>query len=248
MHNNFFILLLISHFIGDYYLQSAELAELKQQKFIYILKHGIIYSLPCLILLGLVFDTSLLLYFGAYIVSHIILDFLKSVVLKSRGLNHKTYKAVYVTDQLLHILIIAALSSIYTSNYGDVNFLGFIVSWINKNGVNANKILRLTLLSVIIFKPVNTTFKVLFDKLKIKRDSTENADSINNMGGATIGNLERALIIVLLILQQYTAIGLVITGKSIARFNSNIAAEYFIIGTFYSILVTTVLFSLLWAF
>ncbi len=246
MYTNFLMLLLISHFIGDYYLQSAELAELKQKKSIYVLKHGIIYPLPCLILLSLVFNVSLLLYFGLYCVLHIGVDLLKSFVLKTHNSDHKKNKAIYVIDQLLHILTIVVLSIIYSSNYGDVKFLGFIESWITINSINAHEILRLILLIVIIFKPTNMTFKVLFDNLKIKRDNKENTDPIKNMG-ATIGNLERALMIVLLILQQYTAIGLVIAGKSIARFNSNIAVEYFIIGTFYSILATIIPFTLLWA-
>ena len=57
--------------------------------------------------------------------------------------------------------------------------------------------------------------------------------------GALIGFLERALVLTFVLLNQYTAIGLVLTAKSIARFEElkkRHFAEYYLIGTLASVL------------
>lgn len=59
--------------------------------------------------------------------------------------------------------------------------------------------------------------------------------------GATIGILERIVIGVCMIMGQFASIGLVFTAKSIARYNkiseSPAFAEYYLIGSLFSILV-----------
>ncbi|MGQ9854064.1 MAG: hypothetical protein ACUVTG_11770 [Candidatus Oleimicrobiaceae bacterium] len=58
-------------------------------------------------------------------------------------------------------------------------------------------------------------------------------------GGALIGALERALTVTFVLLGQYTALGLVLTAKSITRFEelkNRSFAEYYLIGTLASML------------
>ena len=57
--------------------------------------------------------------------------------------------------------------------------------------------------------------------------------------GATIGILERIFVLTLVLMGQYTSIALVLTAKSITRFEElkqRKFAEYYLIGTFSSIL------------
>ncbi len=57
--------------------------------------------------------------------------------------------------------------------------------------------------------------------------------------GALIGLLERALVLTFVLLGQYTAIGLILTAKSIARYKEledRHFAEYYLIGTLSSML------------
>ncbi|HAL62095.1 MAG TPA: hypothetical protein DCP08_06785 [Chloroflexi bacterium] len=61
--------------------------------------------------------------------------------------------------------------------------------------------------------------------------------------GKIIGNLERFLILTLVILQEYTAIAFVLTAKSVARFrelDKREFAEYYLIGTLTSTLVAII--------
>ena len=56
-------------------------------------------------------------------------------------------------------------------------------------------------------------------------------------GGKLIGIFERIIILTLVLLNQYEAIGFLITGKSIIRFadkNSDLKSEYVLVGTMMS--------------
>jgi len=61
-------------------------------------------------------------------------------------------------------------------------------------------------------------------------------------GGALIGNLERFLILLLILQDQWEAIGLVVAAKSIARFEMvRERAEYFLVGTLASVSIALLL-------
>jgi hypothetical protein len=64
-----------------------------------------------------------------------------------------------------------------------------------------------------------------------------NADDKIEHGGKIIGQFERIIILTLVLLNQYEAIGFLITGKSIIRFadhNSDLRSEYVLVGTMMS--------------
>jgi hypothetical protein len=66
--------------------------------------------------------------------------------------------------------------------------------------------------------------------------TTNDNDKLEH-GGKLIGIFERIIILTLVLLNQYEAIGFLITGKSIIRFadhNSNLRSEYVLVGTMIS--------------
>jgi hypothetical protein len=76
--------------------------------------------------------------------------------------------------------------------------------------------------------------------LHLRRDEDRSAGGIDIARGRTIGVLERAITLTLLLLGQFGALGLVIAAKSIARFKAledRDFAEYFLIGTLASLLL-----------
>jgi hypothetical protein len=76
--------------------------------------------------------------------------------------------------------------------------------------------------------------------LHLRRDEDRSAGGIDIARGRTIGVLERAITLTLLLLDQFGALGLVIAAKSIARFKAledRDFAEYFLIGTLASVLL-----------
>lgn len=78
----------------------------------------------------------------------------------------------------------------------------------------------------------------LFVKVMLKKFRPGEAQGVPG-AGAVIGLLERALVLTLVLMGQYTAIGLALTAKSIARYKEledRRFAEYYLIGTLASIL------------
>lgn len=96
-----------------------------------------------------------------------------------------------------------------------------------KNGASVAQPL---LFLAIVGKPVNILFKLFFSRYQSKGD---NQDTIAG-AGAMIGILERFIMALSLIFGQFASVGLVFTGKSIARYNkiseSQSFAEYYLIG------------------
>ena len=86
---------------------------------------------------------------------------------------------------------------------------------------------------VIVIGPVGWLIKLVLDTMP-----EDNNNGISNeKGGKRIGIFERVIILTLVLLGQYEAIGFLITGKSIIRFadsNGHLKSEYVLVGTMMS--------------
>ena len=85
-----YFLLVICHCIGDYVLQNDFLAKTKGTNLYHLFVHCVLYLVPFAIVFGI--DWKL----GVLFVSHFIIDILKA----------KYQKIRYLTDQVLHYLIL----------------------------------------------------------------------------------------------------------------------------------------------
>lgn len=112
--------------------------------------------------------------------------------------------------------------------------------------IEPNYLLLQILFILLISKPVNILFKLYFSKYQVVEGEEEQTVT---GAGALIGQLERLIMGIFLLLGQYTAIGLVFTAKSIARYDkiskSQAFAEYYLIGSLFSIISVLVLYVLL---
>lgn len=77
-----------------------------------------------------------------------------------------------------------------------------------------------------------------------KPKSSEEDKKNDNNAGRFIGTLERIIMLIFLFIGQYSAIGLVLTAKSIARYDriskEKDFAEYYLLGTLLSTVVVIV--------
>ncbi len=89
-------------------------------------------------------------------------------------------------------------------------------------------------------KPTNILIKLVLDKYKI--GDAESCQSIKN-AGALIGNLERILTMVFVLIGQYEAVGFIVAAKSLLRFKETDTAktEYVLAGTLLSFGIATIL-------
>lgn len=143
--------------------------------------------------------------------------------------------------ELLQILLIYFFGEILIIQ--DFNLTSFI----------PNGLLKGILFIIVIFKPVNTNFKIFFRKYsprKVKNhEENSNWDDTIEGAGSIIGSLERLLIALLMSYGQYGAIGLVFTAKSVTRFDKISKepsfAEYYLIGSLYSIISVLIIYGLM---
>jgi hypothetical protein len=114
--------------------------------------------------------------------------------------------------------------------------------------ISGTDALRWVCLVFIICKPANITIKKILLKYRPSIKDENDDNTIKNVG-ALIGTLERIVIALLLSVNQYASIGLVLTAKSIARYDKiskdPAFAEYYLLGTLLSTLVVILVFLML---
>ncbi|RPA59850.1 DUF3307 domain-containing protein [Aerococcus agrisoli] len=235
-NNEITLLLFIAHFLADYHLQSETLAMDKSSNYRSLAKHLGIHAIVLLTACLITLNVELLSLFASVWLSHVIIDHIKIYLQARVQATLNTDKYFYIADQILHIVAILYLSNVVFADLNhEITFLPTIyIQWL--------------LLLVMVTKPANVTFKMLFSQYQNYEISPKQSTTVAG-AGAMIGNLERILSAVFLSLNALSSIGLIYTAKSIARFKlieeSQGFAEYYLIGTLYSILFVLISYYLI---
>lgn len=258
MHNGMlFLILLSAHLLGDFYFQTKLLANKKEEAYSGILKHSLIYAILLIAVFLIIEAPWWLLAIGA--VSHWIIDSIKWK-LKSEKIPKPI---LFVVDQALHLFTLLLLVG-FTPEIGVRPWLSrlptFILPWstlillISKPcNISLDKLFEKYSLAAkeesrrldkkAAKKRPNVKLK---DNIQRSEQCKENqADPIEVEGaGAWIGTFERIIMVLFASLGQYAAMGLLIAAKSMARYDKiskgSAFAEYYLIGTLYSILFAIV--------
>ena len=234
-----FIYFLLIHMIGDYYLQTNTLAEEKNRSKKKLCQHGLIYLIASCVCILPVFSPALLLAAILFSISHFVIDLIKSAYIK-RCLNYDAEKErlLYLWDQFFHIVCIFAIAFIWSAQNFEFNAMPGIEDAFKTIGIPLGSFLLWVTALLFIWKPANITIKQM---LCVHRPCEGEDKTEDRQTGGFIGLLERLIILILLSINQYSAIGLVLTAKSIARYN-RIAedqefAEYYLLGTLLSTVI-----------
>lgn len=215
------IKLLIAHLIGDFFLQPKSWVEEKETSKLKSPKLYIHVAVHIALMFLLLFDLSywrLILMIG---ILHFVIDAFKLTLQKK-----KTKRFYFFADQILHLLTIFGSYYLFYPNNINLNF-----------EVNESHLMFLLAVLVLSY-PTSIIMKVIFSKWHLskivsKKESLEDA-------GTYIGILERLLVFIFIILDQWEAVGFLITAKSVFRFGDLSAAkerkltEYVLIGTLIS--------------
>lgn len=241
MFKTFFIILLLAHILGDYYFQSDKLAKQKVYNVGSLFRHCLIYAATCIVLAIPVFDLSIIIGYVVLAASHMLIDFLKyfynKKAFKKRFENERT---VYIVDQLIHIITISIIAFVLATKHHTITVLPFIDWYFRIIEIPKSLAFSWLLVLLIIWKPTNITIKKLIYMHKPHEELESNVKVKEEeiKAGGFIGLLERLMILILLSINQYSAIGLVLTAKSIARYDKiskdRIFAEYYLLGTLLS--------------
>lgn len=240
MFKPLFAYLLVTHILGDFYLQSETLAKRKETAFRYVSLHGLIYLLCSVLCAVPLWSWPLLLVQVCLAASHFLVDSIKFLLTKNKPQN----AAVFTLDQIIHLLLIASASSILVYNGVALMLSPAVGALLNKIFSEPQTVFIWTGMLLMAYKPANIMIKRLLDRYKPAEETTGQGKN----AGAFIGTLERIIMLALLSVGQYSAIGLVLTAKSVARYNKIAEeknfAEYYLLGTLLSALYAIVVYFL----
>ena len=217
MNVTLFLGLLIVHFIGDFYLQTDQLCVQKEEKRIsswFLYFHAVLIGLLSWLVVGDILFWKCALIIA---VTHFIIDAAKTYC--------KSCFTTFIIDQVLHIAILWLIAIFY---------FGPACQWVYLLSDFAQSFGLPFLLAILVcLKPTNIFIKLLLDKYKI--GIQPECVEIKN-AGALIGNLERILTLVFVLVGHWEAIGFIIAAKSLLRFKDSYTAktEYVLAGTFLS--------------
>lgn len=231
--------LLIGHMIADFYLQSSKMEEYKKKSCKMLRAHSTIYLL-ILTVIDFVFLQAKVAIWATLVVSgmHFILELIE-IKINNRYKDNKASFFMFLTVQILQLTTI-----IITYYMLRLSTKVNLVYGYCSNNYYFSQLLIYCLLFVALLNPLGVFIKKVFTFLF----KEEPYNDIGNNVGSTIGKLERIIVAILIICDQFSVIGFVVTAKSIARYKQleeKDFAERYLIGTLLSLsasLILTIIF------
>lgn len=221
--------LLIPHICASYYFQVVK-KQLKPAK-IKLLNH-LIYALLTLIIIKVFYINIEWHYPLTIIISHLLIS---SFICLAKKLIRLTQNQVFITDLILHLLTFILISYHMFLSSKNYQYTPVLLHTASITGIPVPVIFSFATKFLLIHKPANQFIVNLIRDYK----PAENVKSENNIqSGRMIGTMERIIMLYFLSIDQYSSVGLVLTAKSIARYNkiseSQEFAEYYLSGTLLS--------------
>lgn len=207
------IVLLLAHVIGDFYLQNEKICESKKKgRFCSVwtyLHPMIVAAISWLV----VFDIEFWPFALVLLVSHFVFDSIKSY--------SKDTIVAFVIDQLAHLIILIFVACLWQEKS----------NWIAQDFMCIQGLFlpEYVLAVLILIKPSNILIKKVLAAHQLHEKSS-------NKIGSLIGTLERLLTFLLIMAGQFSAVGFLVTAKSILRFKDTQTekTEYVLAGTLLS--------------
>ena len=216
------LMLVLAHLMGDFLLQPTAWVKDKKKHKIkskYLYLHLAVHFL--LLLFITKFDTQYLFALILIVSSHFTVDCAKLYFEKK-----KTAKIWFFADQLLHLVMIAAVVRYYYPYEID-----FEVLYSTKNLALLTSLATVTYVSAVVLKMMLSKWS---DQI------TKNNNDDTNNAGKYIGILERLFIFFFVVIDFWEGIGFLLAAKSIFRFGDLKESkdvrltEYILIGTLLS--------------
>ena len=216
--------LLLAHLLTDFILQPRSWVEDRSNKHFASFKlylHGIVTGVIAWLMTGWAYWPIAIFI----TVTHILID------------GWKSYRApvikYFLIDQSLHVLVILGCWYYSFIKWSDVQH-----AWQQLN----TQLATWKIITALVF--LTAPAGILIGQLtKQCRDKIADAESLAN-AGKWIGIIERIIILLFVLLNQYSAIGLLVAAKGIIRFNEKdrqeTKTEYLVIGTLMSIVLAIV--------
>lgn len=225
------ILLVLSHLLGDFYLQKESWIECRNQNHLGstgLLKHCLVHLILLSLVLFIANTPTLWQSIIAIVVivgSHFMIDIWKSY--------QKPTIHYFIADQVLHLLIL-------------------LLIWLWINHISVEQLLvwqkKLFSLHVLIYisayilaaKPLSVVIAITLKQHTDELNKSAQPDGLKQ-AGKWIGYVERWLVISFVLVGQFTGIGFLLAAKSVFRFGDLTQSkdrkltEYMMLGTLFSV-------------
>ena len=215
------IKLVAAHFLSDFFFQPKAWVEDRNERHYASVKlylHAAITFLTILALCGPV------LWFAGLVIAlgHVALDGAKSYLPRNTGW--------FLADQLAHLVILLITWTVYTGVTYDLHTIELLLN-------DRNIWLIFTGLVAVTF-PAGMLIEFMTAKWRDELVRQGNSDITLAKAGMWIGILERSIVFVLVLAGKYEVIGLLLTAKTLLRYNESnrpeAKTEYLLIGTLLS--------------
>lgn len=232
--------LMVIHIVCDFYFQSQTMADNKKEKLSWVLWHSLIYAGCSAAFILFMLPGVPLEYTVYFVVGHTLIDTGKYFVCKYINMKHfpllRQEQNIFIIDQMLHILIILIIAYLIGSAEANTFYNVLYMKVLKVFGISSMALVSWVIKILLIHKPANIFISsILFRYKPSAKETSEVADK--NIG-RYIGTLERIVMVILISINQYSAVGLVLTAKSIARYDriskEQEFAEYYLLGTLLS--------------
>lgn len=270
MFREYFVLFLLAHVLGDFYMQTGKMAEKKEKSMKWLLIHGLCYWGVMLLISLPIMSWKIVLGATIAAILHCFIDIVKyiyiSYKIKRKKITQIIHRNIFFIDQLLHIICLIGIAYWFVRNNVVLNQVDILEDFFNVVEISEAKAVSYLLAVLVIHKPANIAISKLLMIYKPENKGEDekhdnNAGRVNilqiykpqnkiedmkhdNNAGRFIGTLERIIMLIFLSIEQYSAIGLVLTAKSIARYDriskDKDFAEYYLLGTLLSTVIVIV--------
>lgn len=240
----YLLILSIGHIIADFYMQSTEMSEQKEKKMRWVFLHSLTYWIGMLLVTLLFASWNMFIMATIASVFHCMIDLVKYLFKKfdkkSNGI--KNDRNIFVIDQLVHFGCLFLISYVAIVEHIEVNEVGYVKDFFDNINMSEKQFLTWLLAVLLIYKPADILIQKILKSYKPASEMKNNKIiTKDNNTGRIIGMTERTIMLVFLAIGQYSSVGLVLTAKSIARYDKiskeQDFAEYYLLGTLLSTII-----------
>ena len=233
-----YLMLILLHLIGDFYLKTAKIAQCKNAKksfacgkckkckdnswinIGYLLIHSLVYTIPFVTLYFVMEHMYATAVMGILLLTHILIDFVTCYF------NKKIKQTiVFIVDQALHIGIICFIPKFFILRY---NLNDYYV------------LLKVAFVCLMLIMPCSIMIS------KLIKDIYPNTEDMGVFDiGSMIGIMERFLTVIFAYFNNFPAIAIIITVKTWARTNDLKEPEFrnkYLLGTLTSLVLALLIF------
>jgi len=225
----------LAYLVGDFPLQSFRLRKANTRTWLGILGQAVLHW-ALVLLFVFVFASrnlswKLRIAAGFYVVLHLLIRISKQYLIREQCLSDST--TIFVLDQTVHVAILLGFTMLIT---------GITLQDLQTLVAVSESTKYFVLVGAVVYTSVIFAGGYLIrymTKGLVTGEHVSGQEPVEQLenAGMYIGWLERFLIVTAVVLRSPTLIGLILTGKSIARFpemKEPRFVEYFLIGTLLS--------------